>query len=556
MPAADHNALNLLRRSAERVPERPALIFGGGSKGSPVRRWSFGELWQRSGRFAAGLAAFPSSGLKPGDRAVVMIPMSPELYAALVAVLRLGAVAVFVDPWIGARRLAAFAAFAEPRAWLGVPRSHLLRSLDDRLRRLPVTVTTGRRLGPWPARRTLAELTVEGPGETPTVHPVSPDDAALVTFTSGSGGRPKGADRSHRFLVAQHRALAREFPYRDDDVDMPMFPVFALNNLALGLTSVVPQMDFRYADRVEPAAILRQMETFGVTTVTASPPFFDRLAAHLEAGLRPAPPLRRLLTGGAPVSDAQLQTWLRTFPGTEIQVVYGSTEAEPVAHVEANERLTAAGGPGYLMGTIVPELQRRLVRITRGPVDLARGGWPAWEAAPGEAGELVIAGEHVCRGYFRDPEATRAAKVFEPSGQVWHRMGDTGTLDAEGRFWLVGRVHSTILRRGRPVHAQLVEQAALGDRAGEGLRRVAAVGLPHPEFGEKVVLVLEVDTAVDAAGRIRERVEERLRRAGQSADEILLTRRRLPLDPRHRSKIDYPRLSRLLKTWKLRAETS
>src|SRR3954462_7248264 len=108
---------------------------------------SFGALWERVDRTSAGLRRL---GLEVGDRAVVMIPMSIELYVAMLALLKLGAVAVFVDPWIGRRQIAAFAAFAEPRAWLGVPRSHLLRLLDARLRKIPLTVTTGRRLASLP----------------------------------------------------------------------------------------------------------------------------------------------------------------------------------------------------------------------------------------------------------------------------------------------------------------------------------------------------------------------------------------------------------------------
>src|SRR5262245_27765298 len=142
------NILSVLQRVAARAPHRPALIMAEGSI-------TFGELWRRTGDAAAGLRRL---GLAPGERAVVMIPMSIDLYVAMLAVLEVGAVAVFVDPWIGRRQIAAFAAFAEPRAWLGVLRSHLLRLLDRRLRAIPLSVTTGRRVGPLPARQTLAEM--------------------------------------------------------------------------------------------------------------------------------------------------------------------------------------------------------------------------------------------------------------------------------------------------------------------------------------------------------------------------------------------------------------
>ena len=493
------NVISILTDVARRHPDRPALILGKESI-------TFSALRERIDRASAGLQR---EGLQPGDRAIVMIPMSIDLYVAMLALLDLGAIAVFVDPWIGWKQIASFAAYAEPRAWLGIPRSHVLRLLAGRI---PITVTTGKRLGPFPARRTLSQIE-EAAGDG-AVHASQPDDPALITFTSGSSGEPKGANRTHRFLLAQHRALAAEFPAREGDVDMPMFPVFALNNLAVGVPSVVPAMDFRRVDQVDGAAILRQMLTHGVTTCTASPPFFDRLAATGEN-----PGLRRILTGGAPVSDAQLVAWRRAFPGTEILIAYGSTEAEPVAHISAEERLELKG-PGFCAGKPIERIRARLIPLGD---------------EQGEIGELVVTGDHVCRDYYRNPKAVKENKIVDQDGTVWHRMGDTGYFDDQGRFWIAGRVHSTIRRGGALVHPQLVEQAARGEDP--RIRRAAAVGLE-----EKVVLVIETDAGEEIMKDIQARVAE----AGQIVDEIRLTREPLPVDPRHNSKIDYGKLKERL----------
>jgi acyl-CoA synthetase (AMP-forming)/AMP-acid ligase II len=492
------NVLSILTDVARRHPDRPALILGRESI-------AFSALRERIDRASSGLQR---EGLQPGDRAIVMIPMSIDLYVAMLALLDLGAVAVFVDPWIGWRQIASFAAYAEPRAWLGIPKSHMLRLLTGRL---PITVTTGRRLGPFPARRTLSEI--EEPAGDGAVHASQPDDPALITFTSGSSGEPKGANRTHRFLLAQHRALAAEFPAQEGDVDMPMFPVFALNNLAVGVPSVVPDMDFRRVDRVDGAAILRQMLTHGVTTCTASPPFFDRLASTGEN-----PGLRRILTGGAPVSDAQLRAWRRAFPDTEIVVAYGSTEAEPVAHLTAEERLELKG-PGFCAGRPIDRIRAKVIDEE------------GRELPQGRIGELIVTGDHVCRDYYRNPKAVKENKITDQDGTVWHRMGDTGWFDAQGRFWIAGRVHSTIRRGGELIHPQLVEQAAQGEDP--RIRRAAAVGL-----GERVVLVIETD----AGEEIKKDIHTRLAAAGQTVDEIRLTKMPLPVDPRHNSKIDYGKL--------------
>jgi acyl-CoA synthetase (AMP-forming)/AMP-acid ligase II len=151
-----------------------------------------------------------------------------------------------------------------------------------------------------------------------------------------------------------------------------------------------------------------------------------------------------------------------------------------------------------------------------------------------EIGELLVAGDHVCRDYDRDPLATRQNKVTDAEGTVWHRTGDTGWFDEEGRFRIAGRVHSTIWRDGVAVHAQLVEQAARGDDP--RIARVAALAV-----GRRVAVVLETkETDVDA--ELERDVRARLAAAGEPCDVVIVTRDPLPVDPRHNSKIDYDKL--------------
>jgi acyl-CoA synthetase (AMP-forming)/AMP-acid ligase II len=136
----------------------------------------------------------------------------------------------------------------------------------------------------------------------------------------------------------------------------------------------------------------------------------------------------------------------------------------------------------------------------------------------------------------------RENKIVDASGAIWHRMGDTGYFDGAERFWLAGRVHSTIHRGGALVHPQLVEQAARGEDP--RIRRLAAVGLPDPALGERVTLVIEGEGA-----ELEADVRARLATAGLGVDEIVRTSESLPVDPRHNSKIDYPRLrEKLLST--------
>lgn len=528
-PAEIHNVGRLLAEVAKQTPDKLALVLPERMKIPPI---SFGELWERAGRVAVALQ---QAGTKTGDRVIVMVPMSIDLYVVLLGIIRLGCVAVFVDPWMPLARIAKFANYAAPTAFVGIPKSHWIRWLQPTLRRLPITVSTGANWGGWIARYRLPDL-LRTTTATDLLAPVRPTDPALITFTSGSSGEPKGANRTHQFLLAQHRALAQEFPYQRTDVDLPMFPVFALNNLVSGVTSIVPDMDFRRVAAVCGSTIYQQMLRHGVTTCTASPPLLDRLA---HTGLTKDLPLRRILTGGAPISDEQLERWHAAFPNAKIVVAYGSTEAEPVADIDSNERLQLAHPRhGFCMGRPISAIETRIVPIQPGAI--TESHWEKQCLDVGLIGELLVSGEHVCRDYYRNESATRENKLYDQEQRLWHRMGDTGYFDAEGRFWLVGRVHSSIKRAGQWLHPQLIEQRVIEQLP--YVQQVAAVGYPDVELGQGLGLL-----AVAAPGLVEvAQIEAILAAADWPCDRCLIVQEPLPVDPRHNSKIDYDQARKLL----------
>lgn len=530
---------------AERDPEKPALVFEAQGKRESI---SFGALWHDAKSVAASLQEL---GLQAGDRVIIMIPMSIDLYVCLLGIIQMGAVVVFVDPWIGAKQIARFSEFAEPTAFIGINKSHLLRWSNGRLRQIKISVTTGFRVGSFLARHSLEKLKRSKADS--GVAAVSPDQTALITFTSGSSGTPKGANRTHRFLLSQHLALKQEFPYQPGDVDMPMFPVFALNNLVTGITSVVPEMDFKKVTDVDGDRILEQMIQHGITTCTASPPLLDNVAEAIKnatAEVKSRFRLRRVLTGGAPVSDRQLRRWVAAFQTpsgpTEVIVAYGSTEAEPVAHINADERLALSSiGNGFCTGRPTELIQKLIVPIVNGPIDLSTDTLADLALPPGEVGELLVAGDHVCRDYYKNEAATAENKLTDERGTVWHRMGDTGYFDDEARFWLVGRVHSTIFRDGLAVHPQIIEQIV--KTVCPDVVQVAAIGYDQDELGKMVVVLVEVGRdQVEFADEIKLKVKNGLLKMNKPCDRVVVTDANLPVDPRHNSKIDYQQAKQLL----------
>jgi len=527
--------MNLAARLAERAalhPERAAIVEGAGAS---ARRLSFGALDARVRALAAGLGG---RGIGRGDAVLLFIPMSADLYVALLACLHRGATAVFVDAWADRRRLDAAVRIASPRAFLGTPKAHLLRLSSPAVRAIPLHLAAG---GWLPLRRYERAEWAEGRADAVPVEGSAP---ALVTFTTGSTGTPKAAARSHDFLWAQHRALAGHLRPVEGDVDMPTLPVFVLNNLASGITSVLPECDPRRPGDMDPARIHRQMLAEGVTTSSGSPAFYERLGRWCaKTGVRT--PLRALFTGGAPVLPPLARVLDAVVDG-EANVVYGSSEAEPIAGIGARGLLAAdtaaradADHPGGIcVGRPVPEIELRLVRPHDGPVELDGDGWAAWEVAPGEVGEVVVAGAHVLPGYLNDPGAERLNKVRD-GGRVWHRTGDGAWMDAEGRLWLMGRVKERVVRDGRvwwggAAEARVLEVAEV--------RHAAYIGLPDPLLGRRAVLCVETPAGrLAAAGR-----EAVLSALAPFPADAVMPMRRIPRDPRHASKTDVAALRRML----------
>jgi acyl-CoA synthetase (AMP-forming)/AMP-acid ligase II len=534
MSTTNANVAGRLAERAARHPERDAIVA---YRGGRARRVTFGELAARVGRLAAGLQ---ERGVAPGDRVLVFVPMSPALYVTLLACLKAGAAAVFVDAWADRRRLDAAVRAARPKAFVGSPKAHLLRVLSREVRGIPIHLVAGR--GRWGLER-YESAQPAGPAAR-----VRPDDAALITFTTGSTGAPKAAARSHAFLWAQHEALAAYLRLTEADIDMPTLPIFVLNNLALGVPSVLPEFDPRRPAVINPASIYRQIKAESITTSSGSPAFYERLAGWCAQHGRRLP-LRALFTGGAPVLPPLARLLRDTVEG-EAHVVYGSTEAEPIAGIEVGAMLramgeakTAAPEPvaGICVGQPVPGIALRLVRPCAGPITLGAAGWRAWEA---DAGEVVVAGDHVLQGYLDAPAADQENKIRDGE-RVWHRTGDAGWRDGAGRLCLLGRVGSRVERSGRVWWSLPAEVRALSV---PGITHAAYLGVPDAQLGQRAVLCVEVPCSRwQGRPRLSPALRERLLAAlAPIPVDELHAFRRIPRDPRHASKTDMEALRRAL----------
>ncbi len=497
------NIAELLFRYEADFPERTAIIHRGQSI-------TYGELADRV-RIRAGLLR--RKGIKPGDRLLVFVPMTIGLYEILLAIFHLGATAVFLDAWSNRQRLELALEIADCRGLIGIPRAFLLLLRSANLRRMPVKLLHS--FPHWPQDKT--------PDAMPP-YPAAPDDAALITFTTGSTGRPKAALRSHGFLMEQHRVLQEELQIQPGDVDLATLPIFVLNNLACGATTLIPDFDPRRPADIDAPQIIAEAERYGVCSTAGSPAFYEKLSAASNG--HSIPTLRRLFTGGAAVFPDLARQLQRAFPQVDIRVLYGSTEAEPISNLSAAELAQAENlaQTGIPVGDISPYIELAIIPIQKGPLPaFSDAEWQDFRLPPGAAGEICVSGNHVLKSYFNSPDAMKENKI-RVGNRIFHRTGDAGRIDAAGRLFLLGRAGTLFtLPDGKTCYPMICEYL---------LKQ-----LPGVHAGT----VLQVqDRIIAALERTPDRQEANpdLSGLGLAGAEIHWFDH-LPRDPRHQSKFDY-----------------
>ncbi len=509
--------MNLVSILHERARSHPDQIAISDRVGGEDRSITFGEL---SHRVAAGARFLAGHGLQPGDTVLLFHPVRIELYEVLLSLFHAGMTAMLIDPSAGGEFIGHCCRRRAPDAYFGSRLAHLLRLRIRALRGV------GRCFHPagWMPFSTPWSLSREAGKPVPC----NPGTPALITFTSGSTGAPKAAVRTHQFLHAQYEALSRSLHLVEGERDLVTLPVFVLANLAAGVTSVIADTDLRVPGQADADAIRSQCHRLGPARCTASPAFFERLLKHPDG----PPPFTSLYTGGAPVFPDLLDRLLRALPGAGVHAIYGSTEAEPISEFETTElsegdRIRVTNGEGLPAGRPVDAIDLIILPDQFGqPLGpFAEEDFRALALPPGKVGEIVVAGEHVLPGYL-DGVGDQATKIMV-GDRVWHRTGDAGSLDPDGRLWLHGRCAARLPGGFYP----LAIEAALRDLPG------------HP----RTALVAHRGITVVVEGQtVPREISDSIRSRFGSTPVRIVCLPEIPMDRRHNAKVDYPALRRQL----------
>ncbi|WPO69744.1 long-chain fatty acid--CoA ligase [Streptomyces sp. KN37] len=441
----------ILAEPARRHPDRTALVEG-------ELRLTFRELWHEARVQGAALAEL---GVRPGDRVALMAPNTAEFPQAYYAILAAGGVVVPVHLLLAAEEV-----------------EHVLRDSGASLLLChPAQAPTGRAAAEATGVRML-ELGAEGElaalaGDTEplaTYATRDADDPAVVFYTSGTTGVPKGAVLSHFNLVMNATVNAFDAnDVRPDDIALGALPLFHAFGQTVSMNSTWRAgATLVLLPRFDAARAIELMVAEGANTFHGVPTMFVGLVAA-AASVPELPKLRLCVSGGASLPVAVLERFEETF-GTPVYEGYGLSETSPAACVNQPDFGTKAGTIGHPLWGVD-------VEIARADVD------DRVELLPtGELGEVVIRGHNVFSGYLGRPEATAEALV-----DGWFRSGDLGTKDADGFLSIVDRKKDVIIRGGFNVYPREVEEVLMRH---PDIAQAAVIGLAHPVHGEEVCAVV------------------------------------------------------------------
>ena len=436
---------------------------------------SYRTLDQDSARMAALLH---DRGVKPGDRVAIMLPNTPEFAIAYIGVLRVGGIVVPMNPLLKSREVAYYLGDSGARLMFAWP------AFADETR-------TGAKLAEADA------VVVDHSGFAELLAPVPPaedvidrhdDDTAILLYTSGTTGQPKGAELTHANLTGNCDIVATELlRLTTDDVIFGGLPLFHAFGQTCTLNAAVASgACLTLLPRFNAEQALQILAAHQVTVFAGVPTVFSRLLQPPDRDAYDVSRLRVAVCGGAAMPVQVLRDFEAAF-GCVVLEGYGLSETSPVASFS---RLDTERKPGSI-GTPIQGVQMRVVDDDGD------------EAPQGDTGEIVIRGPNVMKGYWQRPEATAAA-----IRDGWFHTGDLGRVDHDGYFWIVGREKDVIIRGGYNVYPREIEDVLYEHPA---VADAAVIGLPNPDLGQEVGAAVVLKPGADATtDELREYVKRQV----------------------------------------------
>jgi len=516
------NIASHLKDTSARLPNGKAIL----SARRKFPEKSFAELYQD---VRACSAFLKTKGIEKGDKALLFVRSGYELIVLAFSLFFIGAVPVIIDPGMGLRSVLRCIRTTQPNHMIGIPLAHWVsRFFRKSFKSIRGRILIGSNL--------FNEKTLSTPAEKNS-NPVnvSPEELAAIVFTSGSTGPPKGVCYMHKTFDGQISALRENFGMQEGEVDMTTLPIFALFNPALGITTVMPEINPSKPAKASAQSLVETLVDFEVTTAFASPVIGRKIADWCEHGNLRLPRMNRFFLAGAPSPPQLVEKLASVMEKGQVLIPYGATEALPVSYCTHADVMRARKGTeqgeGSCLGKALPGVSIKLFPVSASPF-----GTEVEEVDKGQVGEICVAGPIVTEKYYRMPGATFDSK-FRYDSQIYHRMGDLGYFDADLSLRFLGRKSERISTKHGPLETEKCEAIV---NTVNGVRRSALIGLGRQDPVEPC-MVIEPSEEFRNQNAKDEIEAEALRRLRAHLPHFEITQMRfensLPVDARHNAKI-------------------
>ena len=442
-----------LQRAAHTMPTELAVAVQQAKNGTfAYQEIDFNRLHQQSDTIAKGLLQY---GISRGKKAVLMVTPSIEFFSLTFGLFKAGIIPILVDPGMGIKNLKQCFAESQPDVFIGIPKAHVARralgwgkgSVEQ------VINVGGTRLQRWLTNATQLETIIQiGSRNTQIFDMATPDkdDMAAILFTSGSTGTPKGVVYSHGMFQAQINALKHDYGITPGERDLATFPLFSLFGPALGMASIVPDMDASKPITANPANLFAAIEQYQCSNMFVNPALLERLGQAGEQTQHKLNSVQRVISAGAPATISAIKRFSQMLnPNVQVLNSYGATESLPISMIGSQALFNTSDltdqGKGICVGKPISSVDIGIIAITDNPIE----DWDNVTPLPAnQIGEIVVKGPMVSQAYYRRLKATEHAKIND--NYVYrHRMGDVGYLDDDGQLWMCGRKgHIVDAKRG------------------------------------------------------------------------------------------------------------
>ncbi len=541
-PTPDANVSILLTDMARQQPETTAIVYHNGKK---VEALTYAELLAKVDGYAFALQ---KAGLKPGEKALIMLKSGPELIATVYALFKMGALPVVLDPGMGMEKMMRCVRHVKPDAFIGIRMAQVMRVLYSKSFtsvRLKFTASEW-----FPSAPALDKLAAPFKGQTFETHPVTPDETAAILFTSGSTGPAKGVVFQHSMFKAQAAALDKMFNFEPGEIDVPGYPMFALFDVALGMTAVIPAgIDPSKPADCNPALVADTITRFEASMCQGSPTIWKKVGDYCKECNIKLPSLKRVVTFGAPVSIDLLTTWQSILSeDADVYTPYGATEALPIALMKGSDVLKETAeltreGAGTCVGHAAPGTKIKIIKITDEPIKELTNDMIL---ANDTVGEVIVHGDVVTQEYYDEPEANALSKIPGKDGRFWHRVGDVGYLDSQNRLWFCGRKSHRVETPKTTIFPVMAEGMA---NAHPAVLRSAVVGIGERGKQEPILLVEAKPNAIPEEEKKEAVLVRQILARFDDHEKFGEIREMLfhpgfPVDPRHNAKIDREELAK------------